>query len=72
MGGTPLMELYLVYGELNKICKKREIRIVRRLIGNYITSLEMEGYSITLLKADPKLLELWDAPVNTPSLRWGV
>ena len=72
MGGTPLMELYLVYGELDRICKKTGIRIARRLIGNYITSLEMAGYSITLLKADAALLKLWDAPVRTPSLRWGV
>ena len=72
MGGTPMMELYLVYGELDKICKKTGIRIARRLIGNYITSLEMAGYSITLLKADAGLLELWDAPVHTPSLRWRV
>ena len=72
MGGTPMMELYLVYGELDQICKKTGIRIVRRLIGNYITSLEMAGYSMTLLKADNALLTLWDAPVRTPALRWGV
>jgi dihydroxyacetone kinase-like protein len=72
MGGTPMMELYLVYGEFEKICKKTGIRIVRRLIGNYITALEMAGYSITLLKADAELLKLWDAPVHTPALRWGV
>ena len=72
MGGTPMMELYLVYGELDQICKKTGIRIVRRLIGNYITSLEMAGYSMTLLKADHELLTLWDAPVHTPALRWGV
>jgi len=72
MGGTPMMELYLVYGEFNRICTRYGIRIVRRLIGNYITSLEMAGYSITLLKADAELLALWDAPVRTPALRWGV
>ncbi len=72
MGGTPMMELYLVYGELHLICKKTGIRIVRRLIGNYITSLEMAGFSVTLLKADGALLDLWDAPVRTPALRWGV
>ncbi|RJQ61793.1 MAG: dihydroxyacetone kinase subunit DhaK [Desulfobacteraceae bacterium] len=72
MGGTPLMELYLVYGEFAKICEKTGIRIVRRLVGNYITSLEMAGCSITLLRADAGLLKLWDAPVRTPSLRWGV
>jgi len=72
MGGTPMMELYLVYGELERICKKTGIRIVRRLVGNYITSLDMAGYSMTLLKADAGLLDLWDAPVRTPALRWGV
>jgi dihydroxyacetone kinase-like protein len=72
MGGTPLIELYLVYNELNKICKGKGITIARRLVGNYITSLEMAGCSITLLKADAELLELWDAPVHTPGLRWGV
>jgi dihydroxyacetone kinase-like protein len=72
MGGTPLIELYLVYNELNQICQEKGISIVRNLVGNYITSLEMAGCSITLLKADDELLELWDAPVNTPAIRWGV
>ncbi len=72
MGGTPLMELYLLYTELDRVCKKSNIRMVRRLIGNYITSLEMAGFSITLLKADAELLKLWDDPVYTPALRWGV
>jgi dihydroxyacetone kinase-like protein len=71
MGGTPLIELYLVYNELNKVCEGKGIAIVRRLVGNYITSLEMAGCSITLLKADDELLKLWDAPVHTPALRWG-
>jgi dihydroxyacetone kinase-like protein len=71
MGGTPLIELYLMYNELNQICQGKGITIARRLVGNYITSLEMAGCSITLLKADNELLELWDAPVHTPALRWG-
>ncbi len=71
MGGTPLIELYLVFHELNKVCKGKGIKIVRQLIGNYITSLEMAGCSITLLKTDDELLKLWDAPVHTPALRWG-
>jgi len=71
MGGTPLMELYLVYGELDRICRGSGITIARQLVGNYITSLEMAGCSITLLKADDEMLELWDAPVLTPGLRWG-
>jgi dihydroxyacetone kinase-like protein len=72
MGGTPLIELYLVYNELSTICQGKGITIARRLVGNYITSLEMAGCSITLLKADAELLALWDAPVLTPGLRWGV
>ena len=72
MGGTPLIELYLLYNELNKICEAKGITIARRLVGNFITSLEMAGFSITLVKADAELLELWDAPVHTPGLRWGV
>ncbi len=72
MGGTPLIELYLVFHELNEVCKGKGIKIVRQLIGNYITSLEMAGCSITLLKTDDELLKLWDAPVHTPALRWGV
>jgi dihydroxyacetone kinase-like protein len=72
MGGTPLMELYLVYGELERILHARQIPVARRLVGNYITSLEMAGCSITLLKADEELLSLWDDPVLTPALRWGI
>jgi dihydroxyacetone kinase-like protein len=72
MGGTPLIELYLVYNELNRVCSGKGITIARRLVGNLITSLEMAGCSITLLKADAELLQLWDAPVHTPALRWGV
>ena len=72
MGGTPLMELYLVYGELERILSARQITVARRLVGNYITSLEMAGCSITLLKADDELLALWDDPVLTPALRWGL
>ncbi len=71
MGGTPLIELYLLYNELEQICKGHGITIARRLVGNYITSLEMAGASITLVKADDELLSLWDAPVLTPGLRWG-
>ena len=71
MGGTPLIELYIVYRELHRFLEGRGIRIVRNLIGSYITSLEMAGCSITLLKLDDELLHLWDAPVLTPGLRWG-
>jgi dihydroxyacetone kinase-like protein len=72
MGGTPLIELYLIYNELEQICKARGLTIARRLVGNYLTSLEMAGCSITLLKADDELLSLWDAPVLTAGLRWGM
>jgi len=72
MGGTPLSELYIVYKTLEEICRDKGLVIVRNLIGPYITSLEMQGCSITLLKMDDELLELWDAPVHTPSLRWGM
>jgi dihydroxyacetone kinase-like protein len=57
---------------LNEVCEGKGLTIVRNLIGPYITSLEMQGFSITLLKADDEILKFWDAPVNTPGLRWGV
>jgi phosphoenolpyruvate---glycerone phosphotransferase subunit DhaK len=72
MGGTPLIELYLMYGEVAKILDKAGISVARNLVGNYITSLEMAGCSVTLLRADEKLIRLWDAPVNTAGLRWGI
>jgi dihydroxyacetone kinase-like protein len=71
MGGTPLIELFIVYRDLHHFLQERGITIARRLIGNYITSLEMAGCSITLLRVDDELTRLWDAPVNTPALRWG-
>ena len=72
MGGTPVSELYIVYRQLAQICQKQGLQIVRNLIGPYITSLEMQGCSITLLKLDDQMMRLWDAPVKTPSLRWGI
>ncbi|MDQ3781398.1 MAG: dihydroxyacetone kinase subunit DhaK [Actinomycetota bacterium] len=72
MGGTPLIELYIVYRDLHRYLADRGVTISRNLIGPYITSLEMQGCSITLLKLDDELTRLWDAPVNTPGLRWGV
>jgi phosphoenolpyruvate---glycerone phosphotransferase subunit DhaK len=71
MGGTPLVELYVVYNELHKLLDGRGITITRNLIGPFITSLEMAGCSITLVKLDDELTRLWDAPVKTPALRWG-
>jgi dihydroxyacetone kinase-like protein len=72
MGGTPLVELYVVFNALKKILDGRGIEISRNLVGNYITSLEMAGCSITLLRLDDELTRYWDAPVLTPGLRWGV
>jgi phosphoenolpyruvate---glycerone phosphotransferase subunit DhaK len=71
MGGTPLIELYVVYAEVAAILERSGIRIARSLVGPYMTSLEMAGCSVTLLQADDELLRLWDAPVVTPGLRWG-
>jgi dihydroxyacetone kinase-like protein len=72
MGGTPLIELYIVYRKLAEILDAKGITIARKLIGPYITSLEMAGTSITLLKLDDEMKELWDAPVLTAGMRWGV
>jgi dihydroxyacetone kinase-like protein len=71
LGGTPLIELYLVYNELAKQLADRGLAVSRNLVGNYITSLEMAGVSITLVELDDELTSLWDAPVHTPALRWG-
>jgi dihydroxyacetone kinase-like protein len=71
MGGTPLIELYVMYGEVARLAQEHGLTIERNLIGNYITSLEMQGCSITLLKLDDEMVRYWDAPVNTPGLRWG-
>jgi phosphoenolpyruvate---glycerone phosphotransferase subunit DhaK len=72
MGGTPLLELYLMYNEVTTILDKAGLRVARSLVGSYITSLEMAGCSVTILKLDEELLRLWDAPVSTPAMRWGV
>ena len=72
MGGTPLIELYVVYNKVAQMCADRGVTIARNLVGSYITSLEMAGCSITLLKLDDEMTRLWDAPVHTPALRWGV
>ena len=72
MGGTPLIELYVAFNSVARILGGQGIAIGRSLVGNYITSLEMAGFSVTLLRLDDELTRLWDAPVNTPALRWGV
>jgi phosphoenolpyruvate---glycerone phosphotransferase subunit DhaK len=71
MGGTPQLELYLLYGEIERRLRDRGLMPERRLVGSYITSLEMAGASLTLLALDDELTALWDAPVHTPALRWG-
>src|SRR5438876_7758263 len=71
LGGTPAIELYLAYAELTTQLERYGVTATRSLVGNYITSLEMAGISITLLELDDELTALWDAPVHTPALRWG-
>ena len=72
MGATPLIELYVMFGEVARILTGHRITIARSLVGSYITSLDMAGASVTLLKVDDELLSLWDAPVKTSALRWGM
>src|SRR6266536_3064390 len=72
MGGTPLAELYVVYRRVARLLDEGGVRIDRSLVGPYITSLEMQGASVTILRLDDELTRLWDAPVRTPGLRWGV
>jgi dihydroxyacetone kinase-like protein len=71
MGGTPLIELYVVFNEVRRVVEAKGATIARSLVGNYITSLDMAGASITVLRLTPDLAALWDAPVETPALRWG-
>ena len=71
LGATPQSELYGAYNRLAQRCKNAGITIERNLVGSYCTSLDMSGFSITLLKADDDTLALWDAPVHTPALNWG-
>jgi dihydroxyacetone kinase-like protein len=72
LGGTPLIELYIVYRKAAELAKKAGLKVTRSFVGSYITSLEMAGTSITLLKLDGELTRLWDAPVHTPALRSGI
>jgi len=71
MGATPLLELYLMYGEIAAILEKAGVTVARSLVGSYVTSLDMAGCSVTLTRLDDEFLRLWDAPVVTPGLRWG-
>ena len=72
MGATPLLELYGFNAEVQRVLTERGIPVARTLVGNYVTSLDMAGASVTLCQVDEELLRLWDAPVKTPGLRWGV
>ncbi|WP_323959978.1 dihydroxyacetone kinase subunit DhaK [Arthrobacter sp. JZ12] len=72
MGGTPASELYIVYRRARQVLAERGIAVERSLVGNYITALEMEGASISVLRLDDDMVGLWDSPVWTPALRWGV
>lgn len=72
MGGTPASELYIVYRHAAKVLAEKGFIVERSLVGNYITALEMQGCSISLLRLDQEMIQLWDAPVNTPALRWGM
>ncbi|HXR73036.1 dihydroxyacetone kinase subunit DhaK [Actinocrinis sp.] len=71
MGGTPLIELYIIYREVQRLLAAKGVTIARNLVGNYITSLEMQGFSLTVCRLTEQFTELWDAPVQTPALRWG-
>ncbi|QEW02618.1 dihydroxyacetone kinase subunit DhaK [Microbacterium lushaniae] len=71
LGGSPLIELYLMYGEVAALLAEAGVDVRRCLVGDYITSLDMAGCSLTVVKADDELIRLWDAPVVTPGLRWG-
>jgi phosphoenolpyruvate---glycerone phosphotransferase subunit DhaK len=71
MGGTPLIELYVMFNEVRRYLEDRGGRVARNLVGNYITSLEMQGFSVTVCQLSDTLIRLWDAPVDTPALRWG-
>ena len=72
LGGSPLIELYLMYNEVNRILAASGVSVARSLVGPYITSLDMAGCSVTLLRVTDELVQLWDAPVRTPALRWGI
>lgn len=71
-GGTPAMELYVMYNAARRLFAGTGIEIARSLVGSYVTSLDMAGCSITLTVLDDEMTRLWDAPVFTPALRWGV
>jgi dihydroxyacetone kinase-like protein len=71
-GGTPLSELYLMYGAVRKLLEPAGIVVARSLVGNFVTSLDMAGCSMTVLMLDEEMKRLWDAPVHTAALRWEI
>lgn len=71
MGGTPLLELYGFNAEVHRVLGARGVTVARTLVGNYVTSLDMAGASVSLCQVDEEMLRLWDAPVSTPALCWG-
>ncbi|RNG04764.1 dihydroxyacetone kinase subunit DhaK [Streptomyces botrytidirepellens] len=71
MGATPQLELYGFAAEVHRVLGERRVAVARTLVGNYVTSLDMAGASVTLCQVDEDLLRLWDAPVRTAGLRWG-
>ena len=71
LGGTPVSELYLLYGEVARGLRTHGLKPIRSLVGNYVTSLDQLGAAITVLELDPELVHLWDLPVHTPAMRWG-
>ena len=72
LGATPLLELYVMYAEVRALLDAAGVSVARSLVGPYITSLDMAGCSVTVLGVDDELVRLWDAPVSTPGMRWGV
>jgi dihydroxyacetone kinase-like protein len=71
-GGTPAMELYLIYNAARNLLERQGVSVVRSLVGSYVTSLDMAGCSITVTALDDEIARFWDAPVHTPGLRWGM
>jgi dihydroxyacetone kinase-like protein len=70
LGATPQQELYIVFRRLHQLLTAAGLRVARQLVGNYVTSLDMAGCMVTVLKLDSDLKAFWDAPVHTPALNW--
>jgi len=71
-GGTPMLELYLMVNAVHNVLAGHQVKVARHLTGSYVTSLEMAGCSVTVSALDGEQLALWDAPVHTAALRWGM